>query len=599
MTQRPKPRTISLTSLLLAAALALPGCGGAPAAGGANPAPVLTGLQPASVISGWPQFDLGVSGTGMNSAAVVNWNGLPQLTFWDSSDLSAHIVVTPAMVAQPGSAALTVTQNGRISNTLTFTITPAAPGTVGVTQLITIAPDGSAANGNTLDPPAISGTGRYVAFDSEATNLVANPPNTCVIPLIGGPCAQAYIRDTCVGAPAGCTPTTTLVSVAMDGSVGNNNSLVPVVSDDGRYVAFQSIATNLAPNDTNPAADPDIFLRDTCIGAPSGCVPSTTRIDVRTDGAQSDGGASPAISADGRFVVFASIDPDLVPGGGPDANTTKPFPSIYTRDTCNGATAPCVPETSLVSVSSTGQPDLSGAELPKVSPDGRFVTFGSGDFLGNDSEGGVYVRDTCNNAPSGCVPSTTNAYVAYNGAEPNGPLAAFNIFAASADGRFVTFAASLQATNLVPSDANNSADVFLRDTCIGAPATCSPTTTLISVVSDGTQGNAGSFETAIDGSGRYVVFSSEATNLVPGGTNTENVYLRDTCNGAPPGCSPSTTLLSLALDGLQADGESYHPVISADGHWVAFDSLALNLLWPAAPPPGLGSQQVFLAKTGH
>jgi Tol biopolymer transport system component len=105
----------------------------------------------------------------------------------------------------------------------------------------------------------------------------------------------------CTGAPAGCTPLTTSVSVAGDGTIADD----PSISADGRYVAFASGDTDLVPGDTNGAMD--IFVRDTCAGVSSNCTASTVRVSVALDGTQgNDCSFRPMISADGHFVVFSS-----------------------------------------------------------------------------------------------------------------------------------------------------------------------------------------------------------------------------------------------------------------------------------------------------
>ena len=111
-----------------------------------------------------------------------------------------------------------------------------------------------------------------MAFSSTATNLIdAN---------VGG-MGNIYLRDTCTGSAVGCAPTTSLVSAGNDGSVGNSSSGNQGMSANGRSVAFASLASNLVPGDTEPAGGfKDIFVRDTCFGAPSGCVSNTVRVSV-------------------------------------------------------------------------------------------------------------------------------------------------------------------------------------------------------------------------------------------------------------------------------------------------------------------------------
>jgi hypothetical protein len=135
-------------------------------------------------------------------------------------------------------------------------------------------------------------------------------------------CAAVFVRDTCAGAASGCTPATSLVSLANDGSVGNCGSPGhgggTSMSADGRFVAFGSIATNLTPDDNFPACGwEDIFVRDTCFGVTSGCFPSTVRVSVANTpnpGISANAiSTSSAMSADGHYVVFISPATNLLP----------------------------------------------------------------------------------------------------------------------------------------------------------------------------------------------------------------------------------------------------------------------------------------------
>jgi hypothetical protein len=121
--------------------------------------------------------------------------------------------------------------------------------------------DGTSSN------PSLSGDGRHVAFESGATTLV--PGDNVHFDI--------FVRDTCAAATGGCTPATTIASLATDSTRSNENSALATVSGGGRYVVFQSDATSLVVGDTNGAID--IFLRDTCAGA-SGCTPTTSRVSV-------------------------------------------------------------------------------------------------------------------------------------------------------------------------------------------------------------------------------------------------------------------------------------------------------------------------------
>jgi hypothetical protein len=156
-----------------------------------------------------------------------------------------------------------------------------------------------------------------------------------------GTAENVFVRDTCVGAPAGCAPSTSLVSIGTDGLAGDGDSSSPTISADARYVAFVSLATNLVDADTNAAAD--VFVRDTCAGAPDGCTPSTQRVSTASDGTQAnDASVSAAISATGRYVTFRSLATNLDPA------SSSVLPGIFVRDTCVGAPQGCTPSTQWV-----------------------------------------------------------------------------------------------------------------------------------------------------------------------------------------------------------------------------------------------------------
>jgi len=185
---------------------------------------------------------------------------------------------------------------------------------------------------------------------------------------------------------------------------------------------------------------------------------------------------------------------------------------------------------------------------PAISSDTRYVAFvGPVPDPTTDASTGtdnVYVRDTCAGAAAGCTPSTALISVAADGTAADGESASPSM---SADGRYVAFVSF--ADNLVAGGASGYGDIFLRDTCVGAAAGCTPSTTLISLAAGGAFANGASDSPSISASGRYVVFSSLATNLVTGTTTTSDepqIYLRDLCVGAAAGCQATTTQLSVS-----------------------------------------------------
>jgi Tol biopolymer transport system component len=167
-------------------------------------------------------------------------------------------------------------------------------------------------------------------------------------------------------------------------------------------------------------------------------------------------------------------------------------------------------------------------------------------------------------APAGVAHADT-ATTLVSGTVDGGPSAGVSGKSSiSADGRYVAFSSS--ADNLVPGDTNHDHDVFVRDRQTGA-------ITRVSVDSAGVPGNGPSGPASISGDGRYVVFASDATNLVAGDTNKAgDIFLHDMQTGV-------TSRITVNLFGEQADSDSYHPVISADGQHVAYDSYASNLAW--------------------
>lgn len=539
-------------------------------------------------IAGQAGFTLQTSGTGFVSTDVLEWNGTPLPTVSsDSQDIFA--TVSAPLIAQPGTVTLQVkdTATGVVSNTEPFGIASPAALTAGVVQLITIAQDGSPANDETLVPPAISATGRFVSFQDKATNLAPGPASGK---------AEIYERDTCIGAPQGCVPSTIRITVTSDGSAVNDHSRRSAVSADGRYVAFDSQATNLLPN-TGICGPPMmcVFLRDTCIGAAS-CTPSTRVISVAIDGSVSTGEVD-SISPDDRYVAFDSPATNIVAG-----DTYGKTAQQYVRDTCNGAPPGCTPSTIAVSLSSSGAFGNSTSYDAAPSSNERYIAFLSGSTNFAPGTPGdslhLFLRDTCIGA-SGCTASTTQEDLAPDGYPPNWATDNGQPPAISSDGSVIAFASG--ASNLVSTTLGATINVYARTTCVADAANCTPLTSLVSLGNDGSIPNSPSANVSISSNGRFVAFMSLASNLVPGDVDgpgaTQDIFVRDTCYGAPAGCTPSTVRVSVAISqgiGTQANQGCDYPKMSADGHYVIFMSAATNFL----PGAGNGHTMVYLAKTG-
>jgi len=541
-----------------------------------NPLPSLGSLSDTSAPAGWPGFPLAVNGTGFVGATSVQWNGLNRPTdVLNSTQVKGAIPGSDLTTA--GTAQVEVSNpspGGGTSSAVNFTVKSVAPGTVGVIERSSVATDLTEGNADS-GSPGMSADGRFVAFLSNAANLVPGGTNGAT---------QAFLRDTCIGAQAGCTPSVVLVSIATDGSQANQPVSGMAISENGRYTAFSSAATNLVQGGTSGALN--VFLHDTCFGGPAGCVPTTTLISPDVNDS-----FSPSVSEDARYVAFTN---GLSGNCGSYCNPDDLLTSV--RDTCAGVPAGCTPSTRVVSVANDGSAPNDTTIDPSgvVSANGRYVAFQSlaTNLIPNDTNNqqDVFLRDTCTGAPAGCIPSTIRVSVANDGSQASGSSTLASL---SSTGRFVVFSSG--AANLVQGDTNGFFDLFVRDTCLGAPTACTPSTMRISLANTGSEANSDSLEADISSDGRFLAFSSNATNLVSGDTSPfPKIFLRDTCTGVSSGCTPSTVLLSVALDSTLPNNQSSSPRLSSNAHYVVFRSLASNL------GPGDTNQafDVFVSRTG-
>jgi Tol biopolymer transport system component len=336
---------------------------------------------------------------------------------------------------------------------------------------------------------------------------------------------------------------TTLISVSASAVQGNGHSGEPAASATGRFVAFQSLASNLVAGDTNGSSD--IFLRDQQTGGLS-------RVSVSTGGGQSNGASHVAqISADGRWVVFGSTADNLVAGD------TGLSIDCFHHDRLTTTTI-------RVSVSSAGVEGnadsvVGGANEPAcvVSDDGQVVAFVSSasNLVAGDTnfQRDIFVRDVA-------VGITARVSVATGGQQASG-ISRWPTL--SGDGRLVAFAST--APDLVPGDTNAASDVFVHDRQTGE-------TTRISLGAGAVEGNGSSSEPWISSDGRYVAFSSDASNLVGGDNNgVADVFIRDLDLA-------TTVRVSLDSSGGEANQLSNSPRISAGGSIVLFRSIANNLV---------------------
>ncbi|HEX9696736.1 MAG TPA: hypothetical protein VGB64_10555 [Actinomycetota bacterium] len=407
----------------------------------------------------------------------------------------------------------------------------------GTTILASVSARGEPGNAPSIES-SVSFDGRYVAFVSQATNLLGGMysgavTNTCIA------CYNVFLRDRKAG-------TTSLVSAGFDGRGGNSHSNRPQVSDDGRYVSFDSIASNLVAEDSNRVAD--VFVRDMRAGR-------TERVSLSDRGEQalpgpvysvaaSGGHLFSSMSADGRYVAFMSRSPNLTEG------KTDESWDVFVRDRRTGTTR-------LVSADA-GAFDVW---LESISRNGRWVVLRTAAPLSErdgDLSQDVFVRDLWTG-------TTELVSVPEPGHELEGNRDAADAWlipqrAISDDGRFVVFGAD---GALVDGDTNGVLDVFVRDRL-------RQTTERVSVSSTGSEGTGTSttdpinsvvaFDWSISGDGRTVAFATDLNFLEPSdGNNAFDVYVHDRTHGVTLRVSTSGDV-----------GGGFNPNISGDGMYITF-----------------------------
>ena len=406
------------------------------------------------------------------------------------------------------------------------------PVPTGTTEIISLASDGSAGNGNSHNQ-AMTPDGRFVVFSSSSSNLVPDDTNAQY---------DIFVHDRTTGI-------TERVSVASGGAQADGESHGASISADGRYVAFYSYANNLVPGEQNRF--PQVYVHDRVNDI-------TERVSIASDGTLGNASSyDTAINADGRYVAFSSQADNLVPG-----DTNGVTSDIFVRDRLNNTTE-------RVSVASDGSEGNGRSALVSISADGQTLAFLS-------SASNLVAGDT-NNATDIFVHNritriTERVSVASNGAQANGGSGGPDI---SEDGQAVVFSST--ASNLVSSDTNNYNDIFVHDRTTGA-------TERVSVNYDGTQLNEESFAGSISADGRYVAYLTYANSLDIGNVDWwySDIFVYDRVTG-------TTEIVSLSSDGVQGNNDSSSPVISGDGRFVAFESYAVELV-----PGGTGRSDVYV-----
>jgi Tol biopolymer transport system component len=401
-------------------------------------------------------------------------------------------------------------------------LAPTARGQLPSTTRVSVDSAGAESNAFSMDP-SMSAGGRFVAFKSGATNLIAGDTNGDW---------DVFVHDRLTGV-------TECESVDPSGATGNRRSgsyeTSVAISGDGNFVVFESDATNLLSGTHLPG---QINLRDRSAG--------TTEI-VSVDRFGGDGtpdSHSASVTEDGRYVAFSSLADKLVAG---DTNGKL---DVFVRDRAAGTTQ-------RVSFGISGKQASDHSYFPMITSDGQAIAFTSlaSNLVSGDTNGtfDVFVFD---------VPTQTIERVSVDSSGAEAAQGATG-GAIAADGNCVAFESD--SSNLVAGDTNNSSDIFVHDRTTGV-------TDRVSVDSSGSEANSGSVAPSISADGRYVAFESVATNLVAGDTNgKKDVFVHDRTTGI-------TTRVSVDSSGAEADDYSRNPWISADGATVAFVSAADDLV---------------------
>jgi hypothetical protein len=455
-------RSLSLLAAIAASLLTLSGCNdygntfqtptGAP----------VSFIAPSQASAGGAAFTLTVSSPsgGFVAQTVVQWDGktIPT-TFVSATSVTA--VVPAALIAKPGTNFVNTLnpfsgtgQNG-LSNTLTFLVNPAANPVPAVTSMspkaatvgspsFTLTVNGSNFISN-ADPsqasqvrfnlgptqtslPILNITATQIQATVDASLLVntTTAPVTAIVtvynpPAAGTPPGNGGVQNPNSGgggtSPGGLSFTVNPVGTASTAAPRAEAAEdTPAVSADGRYVAYAA----------TQGEHSQVFVRDTCEGADSGCQSHTALLSAASDGTVGNGDSrSPSMSSDGRYIAFSSAATNLASATSTSSSTSTIGRQIYLRDTCAGAKSECSPSTQLISTDPTGA--LVGTEgiLPSVSASGRFIAFlavtpshstsasnaaaksgASGTSNTNSGFRQVFVRDTCTGATS-CMPKTT------------------------------------------------------------------------------------------------------------------------------------------------------------------------------------------------
>jgi Tol biopolymer transport system component len=402
-------------------------------------------------------------------------------------------------------------------------------------ELVSVAADGTPADGP-CSAPSLSADGNLVVFESLADNLVPGDTNGK---------RDIFLRDR-------VAQTTRRISVDSSGAEANGDSFNPEVSGDGRFVVFRSFASNLTS--WGAGGHSHIFVHELATGV--------TTHESRSATAIGDGDSvEPHLSADGRFVVFASLAKNLVTGD------TNNYSDVFLRDRIADSIV-------RVSVEPNGKQGVYASIYPSISGNGSHVAFATPLAYGDPNDTVDHMDVVIRDLATGTYTSVSVAtYGTYGNDDSIKPVV-------SNDGTRVLFLS--KASNFIPGDtAYRSEDAFVRDLVAG-------TTSAVNVDSDGRffdeQSNAHLWHATLSSDGRCAAFDTILPILPDDAWDGIDVYLRDLE-------TPLTTRQSLAFDLSPGDGDSTEGALDFDGSSVAFASLATNLV-----PGGTDGQKLIFVR---
>jgi Ca2+-binding RTX toxin-like protein len=392
----------------------------------------------------------------------------------------------------------------------------AGPARAAGVQRITVSPSGEQSNAATYDAGSFSADGRLLVFSSAASNLVDGDTNGQ---------NDLFLHEAGVGLQR--------LAVAPGGAQANGSSTSPVISANGRYVTFASQASNLVPGDTNNLGD--IFLLDRQTG-------DVELISKATDGRQANSGSGTGgVSDDGRYVAFWSYASNLVDG---DTNNAT---DVFVRDRVTGTTK-------RISETAAGGQGNGLSQQARISSDGRYVAFETDatNLIDGDTNGtrDVVVKDLQSGALDTASVNTAGEQVRATGGA--------SLASISADGRFVVMSAF--DSNLVPGDNNVGYDGFVRDRQAN-------TTERVTLRSDGRAISGYAYPSTISADGRYVAFYSYGGFL----SDDDGFFVRDRQTN-------TTTTAITATDGATPNNTAGSLAMSADGHAISVATSASNLV---------------------